>query len=105
MSLYGAVQGANSGERFFYGTVALDGTNPTTVTITGVSAEEEIKVALCGLLNTGTPPGDGTCDVACSFSGLTLTIEGYATTSGSDPTLVDSTGTETVVYMGIIGKL
>jgi hypothetical protein len=105
MALYGAMQAANTGERMFYGTVALDGSNPTPVTVAGVSGEEEIKVAFCGLLNTGTPPGDNTCDVACSWSGLTLNIEGYATTSGSDPTLVDSTGTETVAYWGIVGKL
>ena len=77
-----------------FGTVALGGTNPTDVTIPSMTT-----ILWAGAtLNIAAPPGDNTECLGVSWSGNTLSIEGYKNTSGSDPTLVDSDGTETVAY-------
>lgn len=75
-------------------TVALDGSNPTTVTIpsmtTILGAVVSINVAAPLVLSTST--------LGVTWSGNTLTIEGYKPTGAGDTTLVDSDGTQTVSY-------
>lgn len=84
----------SSGVYIIAGTVALDGSNPTDVTL----ACREILGAVA-TLNIAAPPGDNTHAVGVSWSGNVLSVEGYKPTSGSDPTLVDSDQTETVAYL------
>jgi hypothetical protein len=78
------------------GTVALDGTNPTDV-VTGLSAISSAIAVLQG----SSAPGDNTSVLTVAVSGGTLSIYGWKNTGGSDPTLVASTGTETVHWMAI----
>jgi predicted RecA/RadA family phage recombinase len=84
-----------SGIRAVAGEVALDGSNPTPVT-TGLS----VILAAVACLKGSTAPGDNTSVVTVDFTGSdgTLNIYGWKNTSGNDPTLVASTGTETVEY-------
>ena len=76
-------------------TVALDGSNPTTVTVpsmtTIVGAVASISIAAPLALSTST--------LGVTWSGNVLTIEGYKPTGAGDTTLVDSDGTQTVSYV------
>lgn len=76
------------------GEVALDGSNPTPVT-TGLTT----IVAVCVTLKGSAAPGDSTSVVTYDTSGGTLNLYGWKNTGGTDPTLVASTGTETVSYL------
>jgi hypothetical protein len=76
------------------GEVALDGSNPTPVA-TGLTA---ITGAVVTLKGSGAP-GDSTAVVTYDFTGGTLNIYGWQNTSGTDPTLVASTGTPTVGWL------
>lgn len=76
------------------GTIALDGSNPTPVqtpftTILGASVS----------LNVSTAPGDNTAVVTWAAVGGVLNIYAWKNTSGTDPTLVASTGTESVGFV------
>lgn len=84
---------APTGLRMVAGEVALDGSNPTPV-VTGLSTIVGVGLALKG----STAPGDNTSVVTYDTSGGTLNLYAWKNTSGSDPTLVASTGTETVGY-------
>lgn len=76
------------------GTIALDASNPTPV-VTGLSA-----LVACSLtLNGNAAPGDNTSVLTYDFSTGTLNIYAWKNTGGTDPTLVASTGTETVSYI------
>lgn len=86
-----------SEHKIFAGEIALDGSNPTPVqtpfkTILGVA------LALKGT----SAPGDNTSvltyDAPAASPGL-VNIYAWKNTSGTDPTLVASTGTETVSYV------
>jgi hypothetical protein len=78
------------------GEIALDGSNPTPVA-TGLS----VIVAAIAQIKGTSAPGDNTSVVTYGISGGTLNLYGWKNTGGSDPTLVASTGTETVSYMAI----
>lgn len=81
--------------RLVAGTVALDGTNPTTVTISEVST----IVGAIASLNVAAPPGASTSTLGVTWSGNVLTIEGYKPTGAGDTALVDSDGTQSVSYL------
>jgi hypothetical protein len=82
--------------RMAYGTIALDGSNPTSVT-TGLNS---ISCATANL-NQSTAPGDATSTLTCTWSGGTLNIYAWMPVSGTDPTLAASTNTETVSWIAV----
>ena len=77
---------------------ALDGSNPTPIA-TGLTT---IVAAFVQLRGTAAP-GDSTSVLTTDFSGSdgTLNVYAWKNTSGSDPTLVASTGTETFDWFAI----
>lgn len=80
--------------RLIIGEVALDGSNPTPVA-TGLTTITSVALTL----KSTSAPGDSTAVLSYGVSGGTLNIYGWMNTSGTDPTLVASTGTETVGYI------
>lgn len=80
--------------RMAAGTVALDGTNPTPVS-TGLTTIVGAVLTIVG----SAAPADATSVLTYAATGGTLNIYGWMNTSGSDPTLVASTNTETVAWM------
>lgn len=101
MALIGSIAGT-PGDRIVYGTVALDGGNPTDVVFPVQTPGERIKHAQV-TQNVSAAPGDSTEEVTCTWSGMTLSIYGWMNTGGTDPTLVASTGTQSIAYLAIIG--
>lgn len=101
MALFGSIAGS-PGDRAVYGTVALDGSNPTDVVISKLAAGERIKHAQV-TQNISSAPGDSTEEVTCTWTAMTLSIYGWMNTGGTDPTLVASTGTQSVAYFVIVG--
>jgi hypothetical protein len=79
------------------GEVALDGTNPTPIS-TGLRTVTAVALTLRG----AGAPGDGTSAVTYEISGGIVNVYAWRPTSGTDPTLVASTGTEPVGYV-IVG--
>ena len=84
-----------------FGTVTLDGSNPTGVDLSGYG-----RTVLMGIvsLEATSAPGDATHVVTCNPSASTLNIYAWMPTSGSDPTLVASTNTEVVSYMALVQR-
>jgi hypothetical protein len=84
------------GMQFAAGEVALDGSNPTTVA-TGLTA----LIGAVAVLKGTAAPGDSTSVLTVNFAGTdgNLDIYGWKNTGGTDPTLVASTGTETVEWI------
>lgn len=76
------------------GTVALDGSNPTAVT-TGLKTITNVVLSLVG----SSAPGDSTEVLTYTVSAGVISIYAWKNTGGTDPTLVASTGTETVSWM------
>lgn len=103
MSLIGSIAAQSAGDRIVYGTIALDGSNPTSVVIPKADPGERIKAAFAGL-NKATAPGDGTALVTWAYAAMQLDLYGWMNTGGTDPTLVASTGTETVEYIVVVGR-
>jgi hypothetical protein len=76
------------------GESALGGSNPTAIT-TGL-----VGIVACSVsLKVTTAPGVGTSLVTYGTSGGTLNLYGWKVTSNANPTLVASTGTETVGWI------
>ena len=76
------------------GEAALDGSNPTPIA-TGLRVIQSVALTLKG----NTAPGDNTSVLTYDVSGDTLNVYAWKNTSGTDPTLVTSTGTETFAYV------
>lgn len=97
MSLLGSfAEAVRNGWAFDMGTIALDGSNPTSVT-TKVTIQGAMLV-----MNTKTAPGDNTSVVTWFVETATaqqLDIYGWKPILGTDPTLVASDGTETVQWV------
>lgn len=102
MSLYGSLHALTPGERYVYGTVAL-AAGVATVVISKLDPGESIKFANA-VINSATAPGDSTSVLSVSWTGMTLTVSGWMPISGTDPTLVATTGTGNVSYMAIVGR-
>src|SRR5262245_31743566 len=83
--------------KVYAGEAALDGSNPTPV-VTPFVKVESVQVALRGAV----APGDNTSVLTYDISGGTVNVYAWRNTSGTDPTLVASTGTETFAYV-IVG--
>lgn len=77
------------------GKIALDGLNPTSVTFPDFTALEGAVLTL----QNGVAPGLGTSVLTYTISGNTLNIFAWKPTSLTDPTLIASTGIETVSYL------
>jgi len=77
------------------GEVALDGSNPTAVTINEVDTIVGVTVSM---LNASAP-ALGTSVITYAFTGNVLSIYAWKPTGAGDTTLVASTGTETVSYV------
>ena len=84
--------------KMVYGTVALDGSNPTTVA-TGLRVIDAVLLSLTG----SVAPGLSTSSLSYTTSGGTLSIYAWEPTGAGDTTLVASNGTETVAYV-VIGR-
>jgi len=78
------------------GTVALDGSNPTTVA-TGLVTIDHAQVSF----NASAAPGLDPALVTCTFSGGTLSIYAWKVTGAGDTTLVASTSTDTVNWFAV----
>lgn len=90
------VSGVAAGYKIARGETALDGSNPTPAA-TGLTA----VIACSSSIKATTAPGagDGTRVITYDTSGATLNLYAWAPISGTDPTLVASTGTETVGWV------
>lgn len=85
------VAGIAAGYILARGETALGGSNPTAVT-TGLTA-----IVACTLtIKKATAPGVGTSVVTYGTSSGTMNMYGWKVTSNADPTLIASTGTETI---------
>lgn len=76
------------------GEAALDGSNPTPIA-TGLQSIVGVALTIKGT----AAPGDNTSVVTYDISGGRLDVYGWKNTSGTDPTLVATTGTETFSYV------
>ncbi len=76
------------------GEATLDGSNPTPIT-TPFNTVTGVALALKGT----SAPGDNTSVLTYGISGGTVNVYAWKNTSGTDPTLVASTGTETFGYV------
>lgn len=95
MALYGALgENTRRGEYLERGEVALDASNPTDVT-TGLVSITSVALTLKG----SAAPGVGTSTLTYTVSAGVLSIFAWKPTSNSNPTLVASTGTETVSWV------
>jgi hypothetical protein len=90
------VVGVASGYKIARGSIALDGSNPTDIT-TGLTSIDSAVVTIRG----SSAPGDNTSVLTTAVSGGTLSVYAWKNTSGTDPTLVASTSTETIDWIAI----
>ncbi|UOF78781.1 hypothetical protein [Caudoviricetes sp.] len=89
---------SNTPWKIVHGTIALDGSNPTLI----ATALNDIKSVVLTLQGSSAP-GDGTSTLTYTVSAGTVSVYAWTNTTGTDPTLVASTGTETISYT-IIGR-
>lgn len=81
------------------GEIALDGGNPTPVDL---SAFFKTKIVAAAATIKGTTAlGDNTTVLWYNIVGTRLDLYGGKNTGGNDPTIADSTGTETVSYFAV----
>ena len=83
-----------------WGTITLDGTNPTPVELGNYMSAVHVGVA--SIVATG-PTGDDLNQVCVNTSGTSLNIEVYKNSSGSDPTMVDSTDNSATIAWFAVG--
>jgi hypothetical protein len=87
-----AVLGSSAGFKMDAGEVTLDGSNPTVVTVTGMTSISSVQLTL----KKSSTPGDDPTSFSYDTSGTTLNIYAYKT-DGTDPTLIASTNSSAVV--------
>lgn len=92
----GGVAGVSAGFKLAQGEIALSGTNPTSV-VTGLST----VTAFVATLKESAAPGDNTTTFSYTDSAGTVSLYAWKPTSVSNPTLIASTGTETVGWIAI----
>lgn len=90
----------NSGLRMVYGTVTLDGSNPTNVDLSAYLSGA--MFALAAMDGTGAP-GDDPNYVTQNVSGTTLNIYAWKNTNSTDPTYVASTDSSRVIGFFAVG--
>ena len=84
------VTNVTTGVKTASGSQALDGSNPTTIS-TGLTSISSVNITLQG----SAAPGLGTCLITYTISGGSINCYAWKPTGSSNPTLIDSTGTET----------
>ena len=94
----GTLVTASSPTRIATGSIALSGTNPTSIS-TGLN----VILAAGATLKESATPGVATSifTVTVPASGGTLSLYEWMVTSSANPTLVASTNTETVLWFAI----
>lgn len=80
------------------GEAALDGANPTPIT-TGLRVIDSVSLALRG----SASPGDATSVLTYDIVGGVVNVYAWQNTTGTDPTLVASAGTQTFSFF-IVGR-
>lgn len=86
-----------AGYKIARGETALDGSNPTTIP-TGLAS----VVSFVAMLKGSSAPGDNTSVLTANIgSGGDVDVYAWKNTSGNDPTLVASTGTESIYWIAI----
>lgn len=88
------IGGVAAGVKMIGGEIALDGGNPTPIA-TGLTTVTGVALTLKGT----SAPGVGTSVLTYDISGATVNVYAWKPTSNADPTLIASTGTETVGYI------
>lgn len=92
-----APAGVAAGYKIARGETALDGSNPTTVA-TGLAS----VIAFVAQLKGTAAPGDNTSVLTANIgSGGDVDVYAWKNTSGTDPTLVASTGTESFYWVAV----
>lgn len=86
--------GGSGGFKMACGEGVLDGTNPTPVT-TGLTT----TIAAIAQLKGSAAPGDNTSVLTVVVGTADFDVYAWKNTSGSDPTLVASTGTESFYWI------
>lgn len=86
--------------RLLWGTVILDGTNPTPVTLTNYV--QSIDFGLANVV-ASAPVGDDLNTVCVNTSAAVLNIEVYKNTATDNPTYTDSTNNSAVVAWFAVG--
>lgn len=76
------------------GEAALDGSNPTPI-VSGLLSIVGVALTLKGT----AAPADNTSVLTYDISAGTLNVYAWKNTTGTDPTLVASTGTESFSYV------
>jgi hypothetical protein len=87
-----AVLGSSAGFKMDAGEVTLDGSNPTPVTVTGMTSISSVSLTM----KNASAPADDPVQVTYNTSGTTLNIYAWKT-DGSDPTFVASTNSAIVI--------
>lgn len=90
-----------SDKRMIWGTVQLDGSNPTPINL---SAYLSLVEAYSIEHNSAVAPGDDPTYFTGAISGATLNVYAWKNTGGTDPTLVASTDNATTLSFMIVGK-
>ena len=89
------------GRKAVWGTVTLDGSNPTPVALAGyLSTVEAVELTL----QSSTAPGDDPSWVSVAISGSTANVYAWKNTGGTDPTLVASTNNSAIFQFVAYGK-
>lgn len=86
--------------RLVFGTVTLDGSNPTPVALSDLLSA--IDAAVVNLGGTAAPGVDPT-QLSSDISGATLNVYAWKVTSAMDPTLIASTDNSRAVHFMAIG--
>lgn len=93
------VSGVAAGYKIARGVGTLDGGNPTNI-VTGLTTVVAVVTNLVGTAAPGDNTSVLTVDVAGPAAG-SFDVYAWKNTSGSDPTLVASTGTETFHWIAV----
>ncbi len=89
-----------SGLRMVVGTVTLDGSNPTPVSLAGYL--EAVSAGVVSYEGSGSPADDPN-QVTSAVSGTTLNVYAWKNTSGTDPTMTASANNSRLVNFIAIG--
>ena len=82
------------GARLVFGTVVLDGSNPTPIALAPFG--RSCKGGVVSIRSTAAL-GDDPVAVTCNPSGSTLNVYAWKNTGGTDPTLIASTNNTVLV--------
>lgn len=90
------VSAPTAGYKIARGEGTFDGSNPTSIE-TGLTT----VIAVVAQLKGTSAPGDNTSVITANINGTAVDYYAWKNTSGTDPTLVASTGTESFYWIAI----